>query len=418
MRVVGRRRLSYFGVVSEISTRLGLAGSGRKRLLVFCTAATFLESASYSILTPLLPHLARQDHATGGSLGVLVAAYPVGMLATTLPASRAVRRIGCRRTAILGLVLLATACTTFAFAKSIALLDLARLIQGIGAATAWMGALAWVAEATDVSHRGEAMGVVFGAAFSGCVMGPLLGGVAGRSEGPLFLGLAAVTALAVALAPGERGMVSGPRKVSIRALGDRRVLRGSALLMGMGLMVGTLGLFGPLLLTRHGVDSLGIGAMYGLAYALQILMSPRIGRLSDSHGSRLPALVGTAVGTLALCTIPFLDSGLALTAVLGVAVCSSFSLWTPGALMVGAGLGPHGSQRVAVAVMNSAWAFGAALSAIVIPRLGFQAAGRTVYLLGAAVLLVLFFFVWRLTLPAAASITDSASAPRPPEATR
>ena len=77
-----------------------------------------------------------------------------------------------------GLALMSASGLVFAFGASIAILDSARFLQGVGGACSWAGGMAWVAAETPRERRGEAIGGVLGAAIFGVQLGPVLGAVA------------------------------------------------------------------------------------------------------------------------------------------------------------------------------------------------------------------------------------------------
>jgi MFS family permease len=70
------------------------------------------------------------------------------------------------------MLVLAVCCAGFGLADEIWLLDSLRFAQGIGAAIAWTGALAWLATEAPIERRGEMLGIAFAAAVTGALLGP------------------------------------------------------------------------------------------------------------------------------------------------------------------------------------------------------------------------------------------------------
>ena len=67
---------------------------------------------------------------------MLSAAYAAGTLIGSLPSGWFAARFGARRTILVGLSLMASSSLAFAFANEIAILDVARFVEGIGGACA------------------------------------------------------------------------------------------------------------------------------------------------------------------------------------------------------------------------------------------------------------------------------------------
>src|SRR5262249_31045743 len=101
----------------------------------------------YAAITPLLPKLADQLDLGKNGAGVLPGAYAAGTLIGSLPSGWLIARAGVKPTVLLGLALMSVAGLAFAFADTIAVLDGARFIQGIGGACTWSAGMAWVASA-------------------------------------------------------------------------------------------------------------------------------------------------------------------------------------------------------------------------------------------------------------------------------
>src|SRR4029077_5197526 len=110
-------------------------------------------------------------------------------------------------------------------------------------------------------------------------------------------------------------------------------------------------------------------------YLLAAFLNMFIGRLSDRIGRRTPTLVGLAIATVLLPSLPIFNSLSVLALVSVIAAAAVSALWTPTAAMVsdGSEVGASG-QAVGVATMNAAWAAGGAVGPILEARLA-EAAG-------------------------------------------
>ncbi len=359
-----------------------------RRIVAITGAIVFLDAMLFGAIIPLLPHFADRYDLSKLEAGLLLGAYGGGALVGGIPGGVLVSRVGPKRGVLAGLVALSLASLAFALAGGPLALGIARFVQGLSSATTWAGALAWVAVSVERKRRGQALGTVFGLAVLGFVCGPMLGGVADLAGvRASFAGVALVAAaLAAAIAvvgapprePARRGAVR-------RALNDRAFVAGLWLNTLPALFFGTLDVLVPLLFDDAGYGALAIAAVFVAAGAVEVVVNPVVGRISDRRGRLLPvrvalaASIGVAVA-FAIATEPL------VVAVLVVAASVTFGgFYTPGMALVAdraerAGL----SQGIGFGVTNTAWAIGALIG----PALGgalAEAFGDPVpYLLAAA----------------------------------
>ncbi|HET7515421.1 MAG TPA: MFS transporter [Gaiella sp.] len=359
-----------------------------RRIVAITGAIVFLDAMLFGAIIPLLPHFADRYDLSKLEAGLLLGAYGGGALVGGIPGGVLVSRVGPKRGVLAGLVALSLASFAFALAGGPLALGIARFVQGLSSATTWAGALAWVAVSVGRERRGQALGTVFGLAVLGFVCGPMFGGVADLAGiRASFVGVALVAAaLAAAIAavgapPREP---AGPGAVG-RALHDRAFLAGLWLNTLPALFFGTLDVLVPLLFDAAGYGALAIAAVFVAAGAVEVVVNPVVGRISDRRGRLLPvrvalaASIGVAVA-FAIATEPL------VVAVLVVAASVTFGgFYTPGMALVAdraerAGL----SQGIGFGVTNTAWAVGALIG----PALGgalAEAFGDPVpYLLAAA----------------------------------
>ena len=122
---------------------------------------------------------------------------------------------------------------------------------------------------------------------------------------------------------------------------------------------GIVNVLGPLRLHRLGASAAGIGAAFLAAAAIEAVLSPMIGRVSDRRGRIVPLRLGLAAATVLLLCFTLPD-GPVLLAVVLVAIASSLGLfWAPAMAMLSDAAELHGlDQGLAAALMNLAWAGG------------------------------------------------------------
>jgi predicted MFS family arabinose efflux permease len=382
-----------------------------RRLLPFVCVVVVVDTMLYTALTPLLPHFESVYHLSKSSVGALVAAYGIGVLAGAIPGGVLAARRGARGAVLAGLVLVTVASVAVAVADSFGVLFAARLAQGFGSSLTWAGGLAWIALATPREQRGKTMGTAMGAAVFGAVLGPVIGaGASVIGVRAAFATVAGVEALLVLVA---LGLEPSPREeqplsVIFGALRDREFLRGLWLMTIPALLFGTLNVLAPLALDHRGFGAGAIGALWVGAAAIETVLNPWIGRVSDRLGPAVPtriALIGSLAVSLALAATewPWL-----LVPLLFAAATAFGAFYVPALTMLS-----HAAENVGLAqglsfgVMNAAWAVGNAIGPAAGGGLADLTSDAVPYLVGAGICAATFALFRRLgQRPAALGVTS------------
>lgn len=344
--------------------------SSMRRLALFVAGVFAAESAFFAVITPLVPQLVRDLRLTTTEVGILVAAYPAGVLLAAIPAMALVDRRGVRMATVIGIGLLITATVGFGWGTSPVVLDASRFVQGIGGAVAWTGALAWLTSTMPSARRGSVIGGAVGAALAGMVIGPAIGAVASHvGRGPVFSTMAVILTL-LALARPASAPASAPRRGSVpaimRLIRSRRAAIGNSLLFVIGIVGGTVWSLLPLLVAHDQGGPNVIAAILAVSFLLAAFFNVFIGRVSDRIGRLWPTLAGLVIAAALLPLLPVFDSLYALAFVSVIAQSTISALWTPTAAMVSDGAeGDASGQAVGVATMNAAWAAGGAIGPVI-----------------------------------------------------
>ena len=362
-------------------------------LVAFVCLVVFVDTVFYAAITPILPELSDEYGLSKSAAGVLAAAYPAGTFLGALPGGWLAARVGTRPTVLLGLGLLVASSVAFAFADSIVVLDVARFVQGIGGAASWAGALGWLIGAAPRDRRGELIGTALAAAIVGALFGPVLGAAAGAlGQAPVFAAVAAMGAAMMVWALRLRAaQPEGDSRVStlLASLGDRRVLAGMWLTTLPGVLFGTLAVLGPLRMDELGATATGIAAAWLIAAALEAIINPLVGRLSDRRGRLIPSIAGVTGGALVMVALPWPSSAWLLGGLVILAAPAIGTLWTPAMAMLSDGAEAFGvDQGFAFALVNLAWATGQTAGAAGSARLADAAGDRVPYLVLAAMCLL------------------------------
>ncbi len=159
-----------------------------KRISVLMATA-FVDMMGFAIVMPLLPFYALRFHASYWMIGWLIAAFAVMQMIVAPLWGRFSDRYGRRPAILLGLCVSAVAFAVFAFADSLLLLLLTRLVQGIGGGTTSV-VQAYVADATEPRDRAKALGWLTAATSAGVMVGPAIGSMS-VGFGPQYPGLIA-----------------------------------------------------------------------------------------------------------------------------------------------------------------------------------------------------------------------------------
>lgn len=291
----------------------------------------------FGIVLPLLPFYADRFGASGTQVGLLITVYSIAQFFLAPIWGRLSDRVGRRPILIFGLLGSAASYLVFAYANTLALLFISRIMAGIGGATVPV-AQAYISDITPPEKRAGNLGLI-GAAFGlGFIFGPALGGVLApiAQEAP---GLAAAAlcfgngVLAVFLLPEslsreekeERDRRLAPIslrdfRIALTSPTTARILLLSFLFtIAFAAMQPTFPLFGSL---RFGLNERSVGYLFAFLGTISAIMQGGlVRRLVPLLGeTRLIQLSGLpfVVGLLAIAYAPSMGVllvGLALLAV-------------------------------------------------------------------------------------------------------
>jgi MFS family permease len=340
-----------------------------RRLLLLASAMIFFDVAFFAAIAPLLPDYVDQLGLSKAEAGVLSASYAAGTLLASLPAGFVASRVGPRRSVICGLLLLGVSSLVFGLVDEINLLDAARFTQGIAGALIWAGAMTWLITSSPEESRGQVIGAALGTAVAGALLGPVIGAVAASvGTGPVF-GSVLFISLALAFAASRLPEVRAPERQALRevvsTMVSRPILNGALFVAVPSVMFGAIEVLVPLR-----IDSLGgghgvIAAGFIGGAALEAVLAPLAGRLSDGVGRRLPYVSGLMICAFAMVAIALAHSlGTVLAALiltsLGAGLCFAPALTLLSDVAESSSL----HQGFAAGLSNMAWASGQVVGGI------------------------------------------------------
>lgn len=337
-----------------------------RRLLFLTCAIVLADTVFYGVLVPLIPYYSEEFGLTKGAVGILNGAMGVGIIAGSIPGAYLTARLGVKRTAIIGLLLLVATSLPFGFVGEYWALVALRVGEGFASALSWISAFTWIFAQAPEERRGQMLGTLISAAVVGALIGPALGGAAGTvGVAPIFVAVAALGA-AVALwtfltpAPPPTGEL--PKLRTLAVLFRPQLSAGLWLIMLSPILFSALAVLSPLELSKLGWGTAAIGLVFLLGAAAEATIHPLAGKWSDRAGHRAPISTSLLISLAILIALPWVSNPylLALLVVLA-AVFFNFPLAPGTALLTNgaekSGLGPV----VAFAAANFVWASGYAL---------------------------------------------------------
>jgi MFS family permease len=272
----------------------------------------------YAMVFPLLPIYAVRFEADASVIGLMVASFSVAQVAAAPLWGRLSDRFGRRPALLVSLAGSAAAFTIFAFADTIGLLFLSRIVQGAAGGTTGV-MQAYVGDSVAPEERAKALGWLSAATNTGVMIGPILGSmvwVLGSQVPGLVAASLCLTNLALAwfLLPESRRKETGPKiaKRSIRSMvwetvrhpareTSELILIYAVAMTAFSSMTAMLTVF---LVERFAIDESSIGYIFMPMGAVSILMrAGLLGKLVSRFGEVSLMRVGTvlmAVGLLAM----------------------------------------------------------------------------------------------------------------------
>lgn len=346
-----------------------------------------LDLIGFGIVIPILAAHASDFGADGFDVGLLIATYSLAQLVFSPVWGGLSDRIGRRPVLIVSLVGSAIGSLLTGLAGGIALLFVARLIDGASGGTVAVAQAA----ATDLAaeHERPRLLGLLGAAFAiGFVIGPAIGGLAGLVDRrlPFFIaaGLAAVNAVATWFRVPETHTPSpAARRGSLR---DHLHLLPfvSGALLAVSAFAGFEATFALLGEDRFGWSLSEIAFVFvGIGLYLAVVQGRLVGELSRALGSERVLLTGLLFVGSGLVVLGMGDGAFTLVVALGLLVGGQ-GLVSPSMAAVVSSRAAEGARGAALGLQQSAGALGRIGGPVLIGITYEAASPRAAYLVGAA----------------------------------
>ncbi|MBV8372924.1 MAG: MFS transporter [Candidatus Eremiobacteraeota bacterium] len=299
------------------------------RKLLPILLVTFIDIIGFSMLIPMLPYFVTHFGASPFVVGVLFGTFSLCQLLTAPLWGHVSDRFGRKRVLIVSQIGATIGWAMLAFAPSIALVFVARIIEGVSGGNISI-TQAYVADLVEAKDRSRAFGLI-GAMFgAGMIFGPLAGGLLFARFGfsAPFLAAAALQLatllLTIVMLPESRTQPDGEGRVGLREIlasfSKPRLAR--ILWQKLAISLGLYGWFGviALYLARQlGFSLTQTDYFFSIFAVINVFCNVfLIGRISARLGDRTMSNVGLFSLVCAFATLPFVhDVGvLALTMIL------------------------------------------------------------------------------------------------------
>jgi MFS family permease len=281
----------------------------------------FVDMLGYAMVFPLLPLYAVRLHATPTVIGLMVASFSIAQVASAPLWGRFSDHFGRRPALLVSLTGSCLAFLVFAFADSVAMLFLCRIVQGASGGTTGV-MQAYVGDSVEPRERAKALGWLSAATNTGVMIGPVVGSAVWLF-GPHTPGLLAASLCLVNLvlawrllpeskapasktpAEGERRSISTMVWETLRHPGKEAselIWIYAVAMTAFSSMTAVLAIF---LKERFSLDEAHIGYIFPILGAVSVIMRAGIlGRLVSRFGEVRLMRAGALLLALGLAAFP------------------------------------------------------------------------------------------------------------------
>jgi multidrug resistance protein len=295
-----------------------------KKLLVLIVTA-FVDMVGLLMVIPLMPFYARDLGAGSLMVTILVVSFTAAQLLSAPLWGRFSDKYGRRPALLVGLGAAAVAYVVFAYANSIWLLLLSRIVQGAGGGT--VGVIqAYVADSTEPDNRAKALGWLSAATNLGVALGPPLGSVAlifGHSGPGVFAAVLCLINMGFAWRYLRESRDMEDARVAVRKRGASReaIARvvthatepGSRLIwiyaIAMGAFSAVTAILPLFLADQFGIGEKKIWIFFTYIGAISVITRAGfLGRMVEKFGEARLSRIGLVMLALGLASYPFVHS--------------------------------------------------------------------------------------------------------------
>ena len=296
--------------------------------LTVLMVTAFMDMVGVLMVVPLLPFFVKDMGAGGLVVGLLVSSFSVAQLLMAPVWGRMSDHYGRRPALLIGMTASCIAFVIFAFANSLWLLFVMRLVQGAGGGTVSV-IQAYVADALEPKDRAKGLGWLSAATNAGVALGPVLGGLAltflgKRGPGLLAAGLCLINiafmwrflreSRDMTEAAESRGKpkVPGRSRQAVWRVASHPAEPASRLIwiyaIAIGAFQGITSILALYLALRFGVTAHTIGYFFAYIGVISVVARALVlGKAVDYFGEARLSRIGSTLLALGLGLLPFMQ---------------------------------------------------------------------------------------------------------------
>jgi MFS family permease len=271
------------------------------------------------MLTPVFPLYAGSFGVSYGLIGLVLGGEALGMLLSDVPSGLLLRRLGLRRTALLGITCTGLATAACYWARSVPEVLVYQVVSGFGMSLYSVARHAYLTGMTAVGNRGRAISIFGGVFRIGSFAGPAVGGALAASFGlrlPFAVaGFGQLVALilvarylrppAARVAPAEARAPLGPGLLAaVRARYRVLASAGTAQLLAQTIRAGRRVVIPLYAADILGLDVTTIGIVVSLSAAIDMSLFYLAGLVMDRLGRKFAIVPSFLLQALGMALIP------------------------------------------------------------------------------------------------------------------
>ena len=343
-----------------------------QRVFYTLNLAVFTSMLGMGIVIPFMPLYAKNLGATGISIGIFFASFPLAQMLFMPTIGRLSDRHGRKTFMALGLLVSSLLSVWYVYAPNMTYLTIGRFLQGASVALTLPIATAYVGDIAPPAKRGALMGIFNLSITSSIGLGPLAGGWLSDQYGmeSSFYWMGVLNALALVmvliLLPTSQAAANTARQqVSYRQLLKRTPVKALALYrmvntIQMGLWFSFLPLFAA---GSLGLNNTLIGWIIACYMLVSSLVQVPFGRMADRYNKRLLIILGGFLGSIVFGAVFVAQGFLHLMIISGVTGAMG-ALAMPALNAMAAEEGQDGNMGAVMGVLNMAMSVGMMLGPV------------------------------------------------------
>jgi len=311
-----------------------------------------------SIISPVLPTIAKDLRATGFWMGMIFSGYAISR-AIIMPVMGGLSdKYGRKIFIASGLVLLAVISLLYIPAHNVYTLTAVRLLHGLAAGMIIPIAMAYAGEVAQEGKEGRAMGIISMIFYLGIAVGPLLGGIFWHLFGAasVFYAMSGISVFALLLVLPFLPEIKNPKanKTEEHELFKTLIKRDAVkiiLLIGFisAFRTGVLLSFLPSHASGFNINVAQVGIIISVGIIFTGVLQPYFGNVADKlskYNMLLQIIIGSFIGTIALFMVPLCDDFITLllaNVFIGLGAAISMPVVADIAVVIGKKAGEIGS---------------------------------------------------------------------------